>query len=389
MKKYSILIVGIGCYFGHLKDFVINLKKKNPHVEISLVTTPIADNDYEELSGIVNRIVIHKAYNGKIKFRYFAVMMNALYYWVDFFGLLLRGHYDIVDIHFPKWHLKYALPIIKMMTRNIVISPWGSDVMRVEDEKFIKELCRVYSAARYVTVSKESQIGQCAMEKFKVNPEKMVKLGWGGESFDYFQENLNKVTTEEAKVRFGLGGRYVITCGYNTQREQKHEDIIDAINNVKNQLPENLVLLFPFNYGRSTLSDEYTEHVKRKCKELGLDFVAVEDYMDMSDLLKLRMATDIFVHVQTTDAGSRCVMEYVQCNKKVVHGAWMRYMYLEKYRPSCYFPIERMEDLEECIVKAYHAQVEELPQEVKNIIVQRGWSHKMTLWNDFFESLIT
>ena len=30
MKKYSILIVGIGCYFGHLKDFIINLKKKNP-----------------------------------------------------------------------------------------------------------------------------------------------------------------------------------------------------------------------------------------------------------------------------------------------------------------------------------------------------------------------
>ena len=388
MKKYSILIVGIGCYFGHLKDFIINLKKKNPLVEISLVTTPISDDDYNELCGIVNRIVQHKAYNGKIRLRYFVVLMNVLYYWIDFLGLLLKGHYDIVDIHFPKWHLKYAIPIIKMMTRNIVISPWGSDVLRVEDEKFIKGLRKVYSAARHVTVSKGSQIGQCVMEKFNVNPEKMIGLGWGGESFDFFQENLGKVTTEEAKNRFGLGDKYVITCGYNTQREQKHEDIIYAINNVRDQLPENLALLLPFNYGRSAWSDEYTERMKGKCEELGLDFVAVEDYLDMWDLLKLRMATDIFVHVQTTDAGSRCVMEYIQCNKKVVHGAWMKYWYLEKYKPSCYFPVERMEDLGECIVKAYHAPVEELPQEVKNIIVQRGWKHKMTLWNGFFESLI-
>ena len=388
MKKYSVLIVGIDCYFGHIKEFIINLRKKNPLADISLVTSPITDDDYEEVRGVVDRIVLHKSYQGRIRPRYFVMLMNVMYYSFEFFGLFLKQRFDIVDIQFPNRHIKFAMPVIKMMTKNIVITPWGSDVLRVEDEKSIKELRKVYSKARYVTISKDSQIGQCAMEKFKVNPEKMVKLGWGGAFFDFIQENTERVSSEVAKTRFGLSDKYVITCGYNTQREQRHEQIIDAIYGVRDQLPGNLVLLFPFTYGRSAWSDEYTESLKEKCRELGLNFIAVEEHLDMLDLLKLRMSTDIFVHVQTTDAGSRCVMEYVACNKKVVHGSWIKYAYLENYKPSCYFPVDRIEKLGECIVGAYHSTVSTLPKEVEKIIMERGWNHKMALWNDFFESLL-
>ena len=388
MKKYSILIIGIDCYFGHIKEFVINLKKKNPLVDISLVTSHVADEDYEVVRGMVNRIVLHKSYKGRIRPRYFVMLMNVMYYSFEFFGLFLKQRFDIVDIHFPNRHIKFAMPFVKMMTKNIVITPWGSDVLRVEDEKTIKELRKVYAKAKYVTLNKDSQIGQCAMEKFKVNPEKMVKLGWGGEFFDYVQENSEGVTSEVAKARFGLSGKYVITCGYNTQREQRHEQIIDAIFGVRDQLPDNIVLLFPFTYGRTSWSDEYTEGLKEKCRELGLDFIAVEEHLDMSDLLKLRMSTDIFVHIQTTDAGSRCVMEYVACNKKVVHGSWIKYAYLEDYKPSCYFPVDRIENVGKCIVDAYHSTVSALPKEVKTVIMERGWNYKMTLWNTFFESLV-
>lgn len=388
MKKYSILIIGIDCYFGHIKEFVINLKKKNPLVDISLVTSPVADEDYEVVRGMVNRIVLHKSYQGRIRPRYFVMLMNVMYYSFEFFWLFLKQRFDIVDIHFLNRHIKFAMPFVKMMTKNIVITPWGSDVLRVEAEKTIKELRKVYAKAKYVTLNKDSQIGQCAMEKFKVNPEKMVKLGWGGEFFDYVQENSERVTSEVAKARFGLSGKYVITCGYNTQREQRHEQIIDAIFGVRDQLPDNMVLLFPFTYGRTAWSDEYTEGLKEKCRELGLDFIAVEEHLDMLDLLKLRMSTDIFVHIQTTDAGSRCVMEYVACNKKVVHGSWIKYAYLEDYKPSCYFPVDRIENVGKCIVDAYHSTVSALPKEVKTVIMERGWNYKMTLWNTFFESLV-
>ena len=260
--------------------------------------------------------------------------------------------------------------------------------MRVEKEKKIKQLKRVYLIANYITIPKESALGQQVIEKFCVNPQKMVNLEWGGELFDYIKDNPDNVTIEEAKERFGLRGKYVITCGYNTQVAQRHHEIVNAIFSVKDILPNNLILLFPFTYGRTLNSDIYTNSIKDKCIDLGLDFVAVEERLNLGDLLKLRMATDMFVHVQTTDAGSRCVMEYVACNKKVVHGSWIRYAYLDDYKPSCYFPVDKMENLGECIVDAYRSIVYALPVEVKEIIMERGWKHKMALWNGFFESLL-
>lgn len=388
MKKYSILIVGIGCYFNHLREFVVNLKKKNPLVDITLVTTYLSDKGKEELLENGCSIIRHKTYHGRFHNRFFVILMNLYYRCRVLLYILIKRHFDIVDIHFPTRKVKFAMPFLKMVSKNILISPWGSDVLRVEDEKSINDLRNIYSQAKYITISKDSQIGRCAIDKFKIDPNKMVKLGWGGEVFDFVQENSNMVTTEDAKRCFGLEGRYVITCGYNGQLEQRRIEIVDAISSVKNQLPDNLTLLFPYNYLKNPVNDANMEAVVSKCASLGLEAVIVEQYLDMQGLLKLRMATDIFVHVQLTDAGARSVMEYVLCNKKVVHGAWVRYAYLEDNKPSCYFPVDKMENLGKCIVNAYQAQVGDLPQEVKQVILKRGWSYKMTLWNDFFESLL-
>lgn len=388
MKKYRLLVIAWYASISHVSEFIVNLKKCNPDVEISLLTSKPSLNDIpEETIENTSEIICFKYYSGRLNNRLIAGLVTRFYFLRTFIRLS-KNKYDIVNIHYPKPRLSFVFHWIKKLSNSIVISPWGSDVFRVDREGDIKRLRRVYAEAQYVTIGKDSQIGQLLISKFKVTPEKMIKLGWGGELFDFIQENSIRITSEDAKARFGLNGRYVITCGYNTQREQRHGEIIDAIYGIRHHLPENLTLLFPFTYGQTEWSAGYTEAVKEKGKKLGFDLVAIEDHLDLPDLFMLRMATDIFVHVQTTDAGSRCVMEYVSCNKKVVHGSWMKYAYLEEYHPSCYFPVDRMENLGECIIKAYEAKVEPLPLEVKSIIMERGWKHKMTLWNNFFESLI-
>ena len=388
MKRYKLLIIAWYADISHVSEFITNLKKSNPDVEISLLTSkPTLAEIPKETIESTSEIICFKYYSGKCHNKLVVGLVTRLYF-LRTFARLPKNKYDIVNIHFAKPRLVYALHWIKRLSSSLVISPWGSDVFRIEDKRDIKQLQKVYANAQYVTIGKDSVIGQQLINKFKVDPAKLVKLGWGGEFFDFIQENSNSETTEDAKTRFGLSGRYVITCGYNTQREQRHEEIIDAISNVREKLPENLTLLFPFTYGRTLWNAGYTEAIKKKGRELGFDLVAIEDHLSMSDLFKLRMATDIFVHVQTTDAGSRCVMEYVFCNKKVVHGSWMQYAYLEKYHPSCYFPVNRMDDLGDCIIKAYNAKVDPLPQEVLDHILARGWKRKMLLWNNFFESLV-
>ena len=314
MKKYSLLIVAWYANIFHISEFIRNLKKTNPNVEISLMTVYGMGAIPEDVKENTAEIVCFKTRSKEIQNRFFRECLNILFFIGDFIRQS-KKKYDIVDIHYARPQLAYALHWIKKLSKRIVITPWGSDVMRVNEKRKIQKLTKVYSCANFVTVAAESQIGIQVTEKFKVTPDKMVKLGWGGEFFDFIQEHSVTVTTEEAKARFGLSGRYVITCGYNSQMVQRHEDIIDAIYSVRDRLPANLTLLFPFTYGRPEGGDAYTDRITEKGKELGFDLVSVEEHLDMPDLLKLRMATDIFVHVQTTDAGSRCVMEYVACNK--------------------------------------------------------------------------
>lgn len=388
MKKYSLLVIGWNVYIGHVAEFIRNLKKINPNVEISLLTSkPSLADIPEDIIKNTSEIICCKYYSGKIRIRHLTKIINKLCFLWDFI-CASRRRYDIVNVHFAKPRLVFVMYWIKKMSRNILISPWGSDVMRVESKRSIRQLRKVYSQAKFITVGIESSIGQSLVKKFDVEPNKLVGLKWGGEFFDFVKDLQKIVTTENAKARFGLNDRYVITCGYNSQVAQRHMEIIEAIHGIKGQLPENLTLLLPFTYGRSALSERYEKLVENRCKELGLDVVVVEEHLDMLDLLKLRMATDIFVHVQYTDAGSRSVMEYVLCNKKVVHGSWVKYPYLENNRPSCYFPVDKMEDLGKRIVEAYQARIAGLPQEVNDIIMERGWNSRMVLWNDFFESLV-
>lgn len=387
MKKYSILIVGLKCFSGHIREFIVNLKKKNPQAEITLVTASIRDEYRKDIERSIDRLVIIKQYRKRLFIPLLAGLLNRVNYYWAFLKLYLGGHFDIIDIHFPNVSVKQAMPILRRMTHNIVMTPWGSDVMRVESEKDIKCMTEIYSQAKHVTVSRESRIGKTIIAKFNVAPEKMVALAWGGEFFDYIQEHSSDITTEEAKARFGLDGKYVITCGYNMQYEQRQEDIINAVCSIKEQLPDNLLLLFPYTYAINDKHDKHKKEIVEQCQSLGVECKVVEENLDLADLLKLRMATDIFVHVQDTDAGSRCVMEYVFCNKKLVHGAWNKYKYLEDYKPSCYFPVNQMDDLGFVILKASQTKISDLPQEVKKIILERGWNHKMTLWNEFFESL--
>ena len=289
MKKYSVLIIGIQCYYGHIREFIINLKKTNPLVDITLVTSNMSDEVEKELNQYTKSIIHHKSFLGRFRIRPLVMMVNMYYYFKEFILLRLRGRFDIVNIHFANRHIKFAMPFIKMMTKNIVISPWGSDVLRVEGDKVIGDLRKIYSQANYVTVGKDSQIGKYLIERFNVDSRKMVKLGWGGESFDYIQSNKDRISVEEAKERFGLSGRYVITCGYNTQKEQRHEKIIEAVYSVKNQLPDNLVLLFPFTYGKTTNSDIYTESIIEKCKQMGLCAMPVYEHLDLEDLLNRKV----------------------------------------------------------------------------------------------------
>ena len=97
-----------------------------------------------------------------------------------------------------------------------------------------------------------------------------------------------------------------------------------------------------FNYaGNLEGLKNYLDEIKDECNKRNLHAVFITDYLSVEDLYKLRMSTDIFVHIQTSDAGARSVYEYILCNKKIVHGSWICYKSLESFKPLFYFPVDK------------------------------------------------
>lgn len=382
-RNYSILLVAYKASLLQILPFVKYLKKENPAITIHLLTSNRMDSNTSQLCDYASRIIrIHKI-NGSpnnIFIHYFNLLLLLLP-----FVFLSFNRYDIVNIHFPIPVLHRIMPWLKRASTNVVVTPWGSDVLRLEDEDAIKKMQKIYSFATFVTCNPRSQLGATVVEKLKYDQNRIFPLQWGLEYVDFIEEERPNITEEEAKARFGLTNRYVISCGYSTAPSHRHEAIIDAVQSIIEYLPKNLTLLFPFTYGWGT--KQYIQLIKDKCYAYGIDAVYIEDFLDYRDLHALRMATDIFIHVQTTDAGASCVMQYILCKKKIVHGSWMRYVDLEEFKPLFYFPVDDLNKLGAVILEAYYSDSLVFPEGLIDTIMKKGWKREIKKWDSFFINL--
>lgn len=383
MKKYSILLMG-AFYNGHMVRFVKHLKEVNPNVDIDFFA-PIepgrtVEDEYLNCFRECQQVEFSR------HFRSIPIVRNieTVYNWRKSFRKFARERkYDVVNIHYPLFTHSYILRDIQRITNNLVVTPWGSDVYRI-DERKRRLLKKVFDIARYVTGSGD-RFTRDFMTMFEIPQAKFAHADIGSEMIDYISEHKGSLTAEEAKQKLGIGGNYVITCGYNSAKAQRHLDILNAIVNVRKQLPENLVLLFPVTYPKENAP--YVKELKIKVELQGIKSVFFEDYLDVETLFVVRQATDLFIHVQTTDANNASIKEYLLLEKNCINGAWMVYDDIEdeKYKP--YYTVNSADNLDKVIVEAYWQGTPIIKESVINHIESLGCKPAAKEWNSFFESI--
>lgn len=390
-KKYDILMI---CIYGtpsHIVRFINNLKNTNPNAKISLYSERDKNVFPHEMINSLEEYIQLKKFSGwPHRLWIFRKIFDHYTFVKQFKKLSETHHYDITNIHFPQYMLYSVMKYIRKMSSSVVVSPWGSDVLRINDQKKKNSLKHICLKSDYITVDATGIFGDILYKEMHIDKEKFHPLTWGSETIDYINEHVQEISTKKAKEILGFNDKYVITCGYNAFEEQRHEVIIKAINTKRKQLPNNLVLLFPVTYGYSygTRKKQYVEFLKSLCSKLCLPAIFYEEYIPVSELFLLRRATDMFIHIQTTDGGNSSLQEYVLCGAKVVHGSWIHYKYLEQFNPLFYFPVPEVKELGNAIINAYNSPKIHTPNEVIEHIKNRGWKSKMILWNDFFISCL-
>lgn len=377
-ENYSILLMG-KLYNAHMDRFVRNLKLINPKANFDCFGQKVEgqemSNDYKSCFRECHIVEFSENFYHVPGLRTLEIIHN----WRKHFKSFAKGrHYDIVNIHFPTYTLRYIIDDLKLIADNIVLFPWGSDVYRISS-RARQELSKVYSAADYILAT-DRFANDCKLF-FSIPDEKIIEGRIGSESIDYILENYDKQSTIESKKLLGIENNYVISCGYNASPEQHHLEMIKAIASIKDSLPTQLVLLFPVTYPKNPV---YVDKLKASASQYGLKSVFFDNYLEIKDLFTIRQASDMFIHIQTTDANNASLKEYVLLNKNCINGAWLRYPDIEEEGYTPYYLVHNIEDLSDVVLDAYKNGAIPLRERSKQSIENLGSKICAKNINDFF-----
>ena len=382
-RQYKLLVIGeISSTF--IINFVKFLKAENPLVKIYFWGE---DSHYKVVDdSVFNCFEKYCIFDQSIRTKRIPVLrfLEKIYKCRNNFKSFTRGeHFDIINIQYIRGRYMFLGDCMRETSSKIVLCPWGSDVLRVGKVEIAMQKM-LYNRADFVK-GPEGRFTDRVKSQYGVPEEKLVPIHLGSSLIDYIIEKKKKIDCDQAKNVLGLGNYYIITCGYNASSHQNHFYIIDAVYKVKDKLPPNLLLLFPLTYAGNL---QYVTSIKKYVCELGIDAVYYEEFLDIQKLFLIRQATDMFVHVQSSDSFSASIREYLLCGKKVVNGGWLRYTDLEIEGDVPYFVTKDLSSLADTILYAYNSKKHHISNRVCKKIEGLGWCSVIKDWNAFFSRII-
>jgi len=383
VKKYKLLLTGSFDNI-YMVDYVKFLKKENPNALIYYWGNKsefLAGED-EECLGLLEEYYTFNFLRGitRIPFLKQLYIKNALRHY--FRKFCKSKSFDVVCIQSAKDYNAYLTDLYKKCSSKILLVPWGAEIYRATPKRIVLQK-QVFNIANNVAGIK-TRFSDEIKAKYDVPENKFVPLTMGSALIDYIIENKDTIKTEYAKNKLNVEGKYVITCGHNATPGQNHLAMIEAIRKVKNKIQDEIVLFFLFTY---SCNSDYVEMVKNRVKEYSLNAVFFEEFLDIPTLFLLRQASDMFIHIQCTDAGSTSVREYLLLGKKVINGEWLRYPELEVNGQIPYSVVENIDSLSDVIIDAYKSKPILINDGIAENIEQRGWKKAIKKWNDYFESV--
>lgn len=300
--------------------------------------------------------------------------------------LLRENKYDLVNIHFLPLITEKYVKIAHMHNVKVMLTPCGSDVLRV-NKMFLSSLKNAFDKTDYVGISTKTGFYSKIIELFNVDSSKFVDLGYGSETLSAMLEMEGKYSRKQFSEMLSLpDSSYYICCGYTASIAQRHSIMIDAIAQNKDLLPSDYCLVIPLSYG---IDKEYLKaELTKQCQGLELRTFFLTEYLTNEQVAALRFVSDLFIHIQPTDAYNASLQENLLAGTDVINGSWLKYPSLERYG-NPYFICESLDKLPKIInqVISGTATKVELHKEIKDEIINNSWSLKIKKWVSFYNNV--
>ena len=256
------------------------------------------------------------------------------------------------------------------------IVPLGSDVLRTSKycEPYLRKAC------------KKSDFGLYLINRFEIPDYKMVAAGFGSDAIDQIDRMKGTLSRQELATMLKLPETpYYIACGYNANIEQNHEEMLRAIADNKDLLPNDYCIIVQLSYGIQ--KEELKQKLPVLAQSLGLNIYIISDFLSLEQVAALRLITDLFIHVQKTDAMNASIMEYLLADTEVINGEWLKYSFIEQDGKQ-YHSCENLDQLSSCVRrvltnrKSQNQVTENTKQVIRNY---KSWKVALNNWHSLFE----
>jgi len=246
-----------------------------------------------------------------------------------FFSLSSRK-YSTVCFHVAS---PYNAALINALNRksDFTISVvWGSDFYRAN--KYLNFLSKYFFRRVNQVLVGTHESAKLVLDKYPFLNNRINAINFGNEKLTKSIIDFKKHITNDKKCKLvnkGSLNDIVITIGYNNKAEHQHLKVIDEINRLPRTIKSNLTVLLPLTYPSNKL---YKDSIIASLERYNFDYVVVDEFLNNADLIQLRLISDIFINMQTTDMFSASVMEYMAMGNVVLNANWLPYSYIDIHK---------------------------------------------------------
>lgn len=250
----------------------------------------------------------------------------------QFLPIIYRKTWSRIFHQYDTLHLQgmFASPemdfILKHWKGNLIVSVWGSDLLRINDVKLIAKQQKLLRKADLVTFS-GLEMREILLAKFGRSLKPKLKETFFSislEVIDVLNKNEKNNIRKQWLDSHGIAEQKKVICiGHNASEDNNHEKIIQALSELSDEHKQELFCVVPMTYGVSSLS--YKSHIKKLITSAGLQGVVLEEFLSEQEVAELRLATDILLYAPESDAFSATVSQAIMAGSIVICGAWLPY----------------------------------------------------------------
>jgi hypothetical protein len=229
--------------------------------------------------------------------------------------------YDFVHFHFVSPSSDFIIEQIqKTASPKIILTIWGSDLYRVtanEEPGFIKSCQK----ADYITFGNEITL-DFFKKKYDWKKDNLKITRFGVIPLEHLIR-LEKSKIEcKAKLQWSMD-KLAITIGYNLSRAQRHLEILSQFDNeMISGFKDRIQLIIPITYGGDK---KYRHQIMAKLNRMPFEYVIYDSVLKPDMIADIRKASDIMIHLQTTDQFSGSMLEHLFSRNVVITGSWLPY----------------------------------------------------------------